>query len=275
MHRHAGIVAGIVVGLVVMAAVWGVPTLASAQGLPVFGRLDAGGMPECLIELRASGESPGWLVNAQRPYVFWAASKTVGVSHLRANWRSYGPWTLAGRRHYAFVWSGGAGTLANNDRAIATGSNLSPDLASAGLKNHTAGSGWFIVNPLPPGCGVGGAGAEESTVTPPVGHEPCGGRLHGAWNLTTNSNGAKLEVSGTAGGYSARVFYAIVGKWEPLEQITLDAGSCKVSFVRIVLPGRFASRRIVFTCVGTLKGNRIDGQCKSSDGGTYPWDATR
>ena len=168
------------------------------------------------------------------------------------------------------VWGG---NVANNDLKTATGSILSPALASLGFENQTGDPAWFIINPLPPGYAVGGTGAEESGVAPPLRPEPsggesCAGSLQGVWAFTSNGYGGKIEISGTAGGYSARVFYALVGKWESLEQFTFDTGSCKVSFVRIVPKGEFASEKIVQTFAGTRKGNRLDGQSARKAGST-------
>ena len=74
MHRKCGII----VGLSLMAAVWGVPALASAQGRPVFGSLDAGGMPSALIELKQHGKSDGFVLECRNAVLRLGSEKDCG-----------------------------------------------------------------------------------------------------------------------------------------------------------------------------------------------------
>lgn len=145
---------------------------------PDFGPLDAGGMPGCLLELSPNRESAGWVLNSGTPYSVWAAPKRVGQPYTAAAWQTYGPWTLAGRRRYTFVWEGPTlgGNLANND-ASPTSTELSPALASLGFRNLTGEPVWLTVNPLPPGrCRPG----EETSGTGVAG--PAAGT---GWTLTS------------------------------------------------------------------------------------------
>jgi hypothetical protein len=126
-------------------------------------------MPRCLIELRAGGESIGSLVKTGMAYVVWAAPKVVGQPFDQAAWRRFGPWDLAGRQRSTFIWDGplAGGSMAENARRPEGATEISPGLASMNFQNMARDAAWFVINPLPPGCGGGGI------VTPPQPWSPC------------------------------------------------------------------------------------------------------
>ena len=132
----------------VSVVVGGSPAPKSAQ--PVFGRLDAGGMPSCLNELSPNVWTAAHILNAGTSYTIWAAPKRPGQPYTAAAWKPFGPWTLAGRQRSVFRWEGGNGRLVNDPAMSAT--TLSPALAFLTWQNDTPESVWLIVNPLPPGC---------------------------------------------------------------------------------------------------------------------------
>jgi len=160
-RRHS-----LLVVLMVTIAAWCSPMVAFSQELPTFGPLDPGGMPCGLIWLRLGSESAGHLLVSGRPYFVWIAPYKVGQAYRPASWRKFGPWTFAAGRRYTFNDTGMA------DNIGPTSTDISPALASLHFKNWSTDPGaWFIVNPLPPGCGGSGGGPGD---TPPPGGTPAG-----------------------------------------------------------------------------------------------------
>lgn len=117
------------------------------RGLPTFGPADKGGMPKCLVELRARGSSNGYLVLANTPYFVWSAVKTVGQPYAAAPWVRNGPFSLTGGQRYIFR-DGGVRPYTG-----VTSTAISPGLASLYYENSMRYPVWYIFNPLPPGCG--------------------------------------------------------------------------------------------------------------------------
>jgi hypothetical protein len=144
-------------------ALWCSPTSALSQGGPTFGTLDAGGMPICLVLVDPGRVSDAQSLLSGTPYFVWAASKTtLGQEYVQASWRRFGPFEFT--RGQRSIFRGGSNSLTNDGRQTATEAS---GRASLSFETAPRELMWFMVNPLPPGCGGPGETADgaERTLT--------------------------------------------------------------------------------------------------------------
>jgi hypothetical protein len=68
---------------------------------------------------------------------------------------------------------------------------------------------------------------------PTAAFQPSDAGLEGAWALVANTYKGRLEITRSGSGYTGRVFFSVVGSWEPIDRISYNSRSGEVGFVRV------------------------------------------